>query len=149
MADFEIIDLFLRESVDHAWGCSEHFKNALFSILPYNNDHDPLRCQSNLYNVCMSNTMGATCGAHENTPSYCWGSCCSVFSFLCCFLCSFIFLFVFFIFSHGVVSSFSIYEFISSSGIFCPSFITRKATQYRGTPINTWVNIWSIQKQLA
>ena len=28
-----------------------------------------------------------------------------------------------FIFSHGVVSLFSIYEFDSPSGIFCPSFI--------------------------
>ena len=60
----------------------------------------------------MSNTTGATCGAgfaypsgaHEKTPSFCWGSCCLFFSFLCCVICTIVCLFVFFIYSHGVVS---------------------------------------------
>ena len=76
---------------------------------------------------------GATCWAgsayrfgapaSETTPSFCWGSCCLVFSFLCCVICTIIFLFVFFILSHGVVSLFSIYEFDCNANIFCPSFI--------------------------
>ena len=78
----------------------------------------------------MSNTTGATYGAGsvypsgppEITPKFWWGSCCSVFSFLCCFLCTIIFLFVFFIYIHGVVSLFSIFEFHRSSGIFRSSF---------------------------
>ena len=56
--------------------------------------------------------------------SFWWGSCWSVFSFLCCFLWTIIFLFAFFIFSHGVVTLFSIYEFDFSFGIFRPSFKT-------------------------
>ena len=46
----------------------------------------------------------------------------AVFGFICCFLCTIICLFVFLIFSHGVVSLFSIYELDCSSGIFHPSF---------------------------
>ena len=79
----------------------------------------------------MSNTTGAICGARsaypsgasEITPCFWLGWCCSVFVFLCCFLCTIICLFVFFIFSNGVVSLFSIYEFDCSSGIFRPSFL--------------------------
>ena len=40
-----------------------------------------------------------------------------VFSFLCCVMCTIVFLFVFFIFSHGFVSLFSIYEFDRPYGI--------------------------------
>ena len=40
------------------------------------------------------------------------------------YVVSCVLLFVFFIFSHGVVSLFSIYEFDCPSGIFCPPFMT-------------------------
>ena len=59
---------------------------------------------------------------HLRLLSFCWDSCYLFFSFLCCFMCSIVYLFVFFIFSHGVVSLFSIYEFDCPSGIFPPSF---------------------------
>ena len=85
-----------------------------------------------IYRICysMCNTTGATCetgsaypsGASEITPSFWWGSCCLFFSFLCCVMCIVVCLFVFFIFSHGVVSLFSIYQFDCTSGIFRPSF---------------------------
>ena len=79
----------------------------------------------------MSNTTGATCGARsaypsresEMTPICLWGSCCLLFSFLCCVLWTIICLFVFFLFSHGVVSFYYIYEFGCPSGIFRPSLI--------------------------
>ena len=58
-----------------------------------------------LFTVCnyMSNTAGVTCGtgsvypygAPRITPSFQWGSCCLVFSFLCCIFCAIICLFVF------------------------------------------------------
>ena len=51
-------------------------------------------------------------GAPEITPSFWWGSCCLFFSFLCflcCIMCTIDCLFVLFIFSHSVVSLFSIY----------------------------------------
>ena len=74
-----------------------------------------------IYRICYHkrNTTGATCGAGSAypsgapviTPSFWWGSCCLFFSFLCCVMCTIVCLFVFFIFSHGVVSLFSIYEF--------------------------------------
>ena len=86
-----------------------------------------------IYWVCnnMCNITGATCGAesaypsraHEITPSFWWGTYCFVLSFLCCVMCTTICLFVFIIFSHGVVSLFSIYEFDCPSGIFRLSFI--------------------------
>ena len=71
---------------------------------------------------------GATCGAGsvhpsgapEITPSFWWGSCCLFFSFIFCVNCTIVCLFVLFIFSHGVVSLFSIYEFCCPSGIFRP-----------------------------
>ena len=57
------------------------------------------------YRICnnISNTTGATCGAGsaypsgepEINPSFWWGSCCLVFSFLCCVICTIICLFVF------------------------------------------------------
>ena len=81
--------------------------------------------------IChISNTTGTTCGAGSAYPSrvpaiirsFWWGSCCLFFSFLCCVMCSIVCLFVFFIFSNGVDSLFSIYEFDCSSGIFRPSF---------------------------
>ena len=50
------------------------------------------------------------------------GSCCLFFSFLCCVICTIVFLFVFFIFSHGVVSLFQIYEFDCPFDIFRLSF---------------------------
>ena len=62
-------------------------------------------------------------GAPEITPSFWWGFCCSVVSFLGCFLCTIIFLFAFFIFSHDVVRFISIYVFDCSSGIFRLSFM--------------------------
>ena len=85
----------------------------------------------------MSNTTGATCGAGsaypsgapEITPSLWWGSCCLLFGFLCCVVCTIVCLFVFFIFSHGVVSLFSIYEFDCPYGIFRPSFKGRQLIQ--------------------
>ena len=57
----------------------------------------------------------------EITLSFWWGSCCLFFSFLCCVMCTIVCLFVLFIFSHGVVSLFSIYEFDCPSDIFRPS----------------------------
>ena len=73
----------------------------------------------------MSNTTGTTCGAGsaypsgalEISPSFWWGSCCLVLSFLCCVLCTIICVGLF-IFSHGVVSLFLIYEFECHSGNF-------------------------------
>ena len=62
-------------------------------------------------------------GAPDITLSIWWGSCCLVFSFLCCVFCTIICLFVFLFFSHGVVSLFSIYGFHSPSGIFRPSLV--------------------------
>ena len=60
---------------------------------------------------------------HMTIPSFWWGSCCLVFSFLCFVFCTIIYLAVcLFIFSHGVVSLFSIYEFDCLSGIFRSSF---------------------------
>ena len=93
-----------------------------------------------IYQICyiiysnMSNTTGATCGAetaylsgaHEITPSFWWCSCCLFFSFISCVMCTIVCLsicFFFFIFTHGVVSLFSIYEFVCTSGIFRPSFV--------------------------
>ena len=61
-------------------------------------------------------------GAPEIIPSFWWGSCCLFFSFLCCFMCTNVCIFVFFIFSHDIVSLFSIYEFDCPSGIFRLSF---------------------------
>ena len=80
----------------------------------------------------ISNTTGAKCaagsayhsGAPEITPSFWWGSCCLFFSFLCCVMCTIVCLFVIFIFSHGVFSLSSIYEFDCPFGIFRPSSIT-------------------------
>ena len=77
----------------------------------------------------MSNTTSATCGtgsayssrAPEITTSFSWGSCCLVFSFLCCVLCT-IWLSVFLLFSRGVVSLFSIYEFDLSLWYLSPLF---------------------------
>ena len=60
--------------------------------------------------------------APEIKPSFWWSSCCLVFSFLCCVMCAIICLFVFFIFSHGVVSLYSIYEFDSPSVFISPLF---------------------------
>ena len=51
-----------------------------------------------------------------------WGSCCLLFSFLCCVLCSIVCLFVFLSLSHVIVSLFSIYEFDCPFGIFRASF---------------------------
>ena len=86
------------------------------------------------YRICyhISNTTGATCGAgsanpsgaREITPSFWWGSCCLFFSFLCYVMCTIVCLFVFFIFSHGIASLFSIYEFDCPFGIFRPSFFS-------------------------
>ena len=64
--------------------------------------------------------------APEITPSFWWGSCCLFFSFLCFVMCTIVCLFVFFIFSHGVFSLFSIYEFDCPSGVFRPSFTMRR-----------------------
>ena len=79
------------------------------------------------HRICyhISNTTGTTCwagsaypsGTPEITPSFWWGSCCLLFSFLCCDMCNIVCLFVLFIFSHSVVSLFSIYEFDCPSGI--------------------------------
>ena len=44
-------------------------------------------------------------------------------SFLCSVMCTIVCLFVLFLFSHGVVSLFSIYVFDCPSGIFRPSFV--------------------------
>ena len=59
---------------------------------------------------------------YKDIPSFWRGSCCLFFSFLCCIICTIVCLFVLFIFSHDVVSLFSIYEFDCPSGIFRPSF---------------------------
>ena len=74
----------------------------------------------------MSNTTGVTCGAGpfgapDITPSFLWGLCCLVFIFQSGVLHTIVWLFVFFLFSHAVVSLFSIYEFECPSGIFRPS----------------------------
>ena len=45
-------------------------------------------------------------------PSFWWVSCCFFFSCLCCVLCTIVCLLVFFIFSHVIVSLFSIYEYV-------------------------------------
>ena len=71
----------------------------------------------NMYLICL--LFRSTCRDH---PSFWWGSCCLFFSFLYCVMCTIVCLFVFFIFSHGVVSLFSIYDFDCPSGIFRPSF---------------------------
>ena len=68
------------------------------------------------------NTITYPSGAPEITPSFWWGSCCLLFSFLFCVMCTIVCLFVLFICSHGVVSWFSIYEFDCPSCIFRPSF---------------------------
>ena len=57
----------------------------------------------------------------EITPSFWWGSRCLFFSFSTLCHGTIVCLFVLFIFSHGVVSLFSIYEFDSPFGIFRPS----------------------------
>ena len=84
-----------------------------------------------IYRICyhISNTTGATCGlgsaypfgSPEIIPSFWWGLCC-LLCFLCCVMCTIVCLFVFFIFSHGVVSLFAIYEFDCPFGIVRPSF---------------------------
>ena len=69
-----------------------------------------------------------TLGLLNNKFNICddfWGSCCLFFSFLCCVMHTIFCLFVFFIFSHAVVSLFSIYEFECPSGNFRPSFIDK------------------------
>ena len=84
-------------------------------------------------NVSASKTTGATCGAGSAyppgapaiIPSFRWGSCFLIYSFLCCvFVCYYYSSVCIFNFSHGVVTLFSIYEFDSPSGIFRPSFPT-------------------------
>ena len=104
-----------------------------------------------IYRICyhISNTTGATSeagsaypsGAPEITPSFRWGSCYLFFSFLCCVMCTIVCLFVFFIFIHGVVSLFSIYEFDCPSGIFRPFFVTHPHVK---TVVSTknWVDCW-------
>ena len=57
------------------------------------------------FRICyhISNTTGATCGAGsaypsgapEIIPSFLWGSCCLLFSFLCCVMCTVVCRFVF------------------------------------------------------
>ena len=56
----------------------------------------------------------------RSPPSFWWGSGCLFFSFLCGVMCTIVCLFVLFIFSHGVVSLFSIYEFDCPIGICRP-----------------------------
>ena len=90
--------------------------------------------------------MGATCGAGsaypsaapEITPSFWWGSCCLFFSFICCLMCTIVCLFVFFIFSHGVVSLFSINDFDCPSGIFRHSLLTHINKTYKTFFIETF-----------
>jgi hypothetical protein len=48
--------------------------------------------------------------APEFTPCFQWGSCYSIFSFICMF-CRSLFVLLYFFFGHGVVCSSSIYEF--------------------------------------
>ena len=104
----------------------------------------------------MSNTTCAICGAGsaypsgspEITPSFWWGSCCLFCSFLCCVMCTIVCLFVFFIFSHGVVSLLSIYEFDCPSGMFRPYFIETSCLtmfQYHALLIFTAIVLASIQ----
>jgi len=84
------------------------------------------------------NTMGATCragsaypsGAPEITPCFWWGSYCFFFSFLYCVMCTIVCLFFLFIFSHGVVSLLSIYEFDCPSDIFRSSFNSTYIIQF-------------------
>lgn len=62
--------------------------------------------------IYTSNTTGATCGAdrddpsgaHENTVSFWWNSCCSVVGFLCLVLCTDVLLVVIFDICHDFVS---------------------------------------------
>ena len=92
----------------------------------FDNVHD-IKTFSNDREMVTGTTCGAgsayPSGAPEITPSFWWGSCCLFFSFLCCVMCTIVCLFVILIFSHGVVSLFSIYEFDCLSGIFRPSFV--------------------------
>ena len=60
---------------------------------------------------------------HLISPLVFGGVCVAYSLFLCCVMCAIVCLFVFFIFSHGVVSLFSIYEFDCPSGIFRPCFL--------------------------
>ena len=67
------------------------------------------------------------------------------FRFICCVMCTTVCLFVFFIFCHGVVSLFSIYEFDCPSGIFRPSFIYKMHTLYSNAMI--YVMTWPLVHQ--
>ena len=67
---------------------------------------------------------------HLRSPSFWWGSCCLVFSFLGCVLCTIVCLFVFFFSHHDFVTLFLVYEFECPSGIFRPSFIRIKVYKY-------------------
>ena len=82
------------------------------------------------------NTTVATCeagsaypsAAPKITPSFWCGSCCLFFSFLCCVMCTIV-CSSFFIFIHGVVSLFSMYDFDWPSGYFLLSFWSEQLFQ--------------------
>ena len=99
----------------------------------------------------MINTAGATCGAGsaypygapEITPRFWWGSCCLLFSFICCVRWTIDCLFVFFIFSYGVVNLFSIYKFDCPSGTFRTSFPTWSLDYQKNIRIRNFKIYWS------
>ena len=74
-----------------------------------------------------------TLSEHLRSHRFWWGSCCLVFSFLCCVFCTIICRFVFLFFSHGVVGLFTIYDSDCPSGIFSPSF-----KEYLKISIDCW-----------